>query len=289
MRGLEEIKKINETPNGFHGDSNEQEQFRPSQRLDREHRAQHPTLQKILEEITGGQPKTQTAGELLMAAHAGKLRVKPGHEESAAKLLAENDAPNIKEMLAVATVFEMLGLEAPDDYQEAKALAVILAAKSINVLDKIIGDKPKTLADRSRRNDKGDFLGMDGIHAAVGETSGFMRFWAGLNEHLGHEARYKEAKLSYDGGETPVGTLTFVGKEWDGLRAVPAKTYEGKKTYHGQFSSVEPEGNTMWNVVANTDEQPISYANAEAALHGARHARIHFKQAALNKARSDIG
>ena len=281
MRGLEQIKSINENPHGFHGDSNEIEQHGNAPRshdalndLDRSHRAAsggRPTnerLKKILEEITGGQPKgtafakNHGIASLINSATGGEMTPQ-----------------EVKEMAAVGTVFDLLGIPAPDDYETAKRVATVLAIKTITTLDKAIGDKPKTLAERSRLNDKGDrFLGMDGIHAAIGAKPDFIAFWAKLNEQRADrgegEALYREAKLAFSGGETPVGSLTFIGKEWDGLRAIPATSPHGK-TYHGEFRSVAPDGNSIWNVVSNTTELPIAYATAEAALNGARHARIH--------------
>lgn len=259
MRGLEEIVSRNETPNGFHGDSNEHEQFRPSQRTSKEGTTM--TSEQALDFVS-----------IMTKISGGEL---PSPKDR-------------KEMFAVAKVYDLLGLTPPDDYDTAKVLAAMLAAKAIKMLDDMIGDKPKrTLADRSRLNDKGDrvssegerFLGMDGIHSAIDAKPDFLKFWQKLNDDRaagGHgEALYKEAKLAFSGGETPVGALTFIGKEWEGLRAIPAKTFEGKKTYHGEFRSVAPEGNLIWNVVSNTNCAPIAYANAEAALNGARHARIH--------------
>lgn len=170
------------------------------------------------------------------------------------------------------------------------------------ILGHIIGDKPKAPSDTAShiignmlasaflldalgvpvpasltRRPKDAFLGMEGIGSALDAAPPFLKFWQKLNADraaggLG-EAIYKEAKEAFNGGPTPRGALTFIGKEWDGLRAVPAHPYEGKRAYHGEFRQVSDEG-TVWRVVANTTG-PICYATAEAAIHGARHAKLH--------------
>lgn len=276
MRGLEQIKSINETPHELHDDSNEHEQFRPSQSHAELHgRPSADDIKKILEEITGGQMT--------------KAKLSLGHERTLDLLttidtaLGNNTSPEkLTEMAAVARVFGLLGLRAPDDYDDAKALAIMLAAKAITTLDGIIGDKPTSFPsthDIQKAHGQHRHLGMDGIHSAIDAKPDFLKFWQKLNDDRAadgeDEASYGEAKTVFSGGPTPSGALTFIGKEWEGLRAVPAKTHEGRKTYHGEFRSIAAEGNSIWNVVSNTATLPIAYANAEAALSGARHARIH--------------
>lgn len=103
----------------------------------------------------------------------------------------------------------------------------------------------------------------------------FFKFWEKLNAGLRAagkpEAGYKAAKTAFDGGETPVGSLTFVGKEWDGLRAVPGR--DGQ-CYYGEFRVVNDDG-TIWNVVANKHGLKIAYVSAEEALKSAKLARQH--------------
>lgn len=137
---------------------------------------------------------------------------------------------------------------------------------------------PRTLADRSRLNDKGSrFLGMDGIHSAIDGEPPFLKFWQKLNDERAArgepEAGYHTAKEAFTGGPTPDGALTFIGKDYDGLRAVPAKPHDGHRTYHGEFRQVSDAG-TIWRTVHST-HGPIAYATAEAALYGARHAKLH--------------
>lgn len=267
MRGLEEIRKINENP-AAHYASREPQHFGPGSH-DSPDRPTDAALQKILEEITGGKPKaaadktTSLIGALLSSAPPAAMTGK-----------------DLAEMLAVATVFDKLGIPAPDDYDEAKKLATVLAVMAVSSLDRAVTKIDKTLADRSRLNDKGDrarHLGMEGIHSAIDAQPPFLKFWQKLNDerdakNLG-EASYGEAKQAFTGGPTPVGALTFVGKDWDGLRAIPATSPHGR-TYHGEFRQTLIDGSSVWRLVAS-QSGTIAYATPEAALNGARHARIH--------------
>src|ERR1035437_8182386 len=106
----------------------------------------------------------------------------------------------------------------------------------------------------------------------------FVRFWAKLNEQRERvgmaELLYKEARELFFGGKTPVGALTFIGKEWDGLRAVPIfGRADRTRTYHGEFREVTDAG-TVWRSVHGTNGA-IDYNTPEQALNGARHAKKH--------------
>lgn len=106
----------------------------------------------------------------------------------------------------------------------------------------------------------------------------FFKFWAKLNKGLRAagkpDAGYKAAHIAFEGGETPVGALTFIGKEWDGLRAVPGPGVNGTVSYYGEFREVSDAG-TVWRVVANKHGLNIAYVSAEAALVSAQHAKKH--------------
>lgn len=106
------------------------------------------------------------------------------------------------------------------------------------------------------------------------------RFWEKLNARLRAagkpDADYGTAKRAFEGGATPEGALTFIGKKWDGLRAVPVSTYhQDKIAYHGEFREVSDNG-TVWRTVHNKNG-PISYISPEVALCNARLAREHSK------------
>ena len=122
-------------------------------------------------------------------------------------------------------------------------------------------------------------LGMEGIHSAIDAEPPFPKFWQKLNDdaaaHGRPELGYGQAKEAFLGGPTPAGALTFIGKEYDGLRAIPAKPYDGHKTYYGEFRQVSDNG-TIWRTVHNP-HGPIGYASPEAALYGARHAKLHME------------
>jgi hypothetical protein len=109
----------------------------------------------------------------------------------------------------------------------------------------------------------------------------FIEFWADLNERrerLGEppEALYQEARTLFNGGETPVGAMTFVGKQWDGLRSVPAEPVKSlggsRPAYHGEYREVTRHG-VKWHKVVNDNDAPIQYKIPEAALCGAEHQR----------------
>jgi len=131
------------------------------------------------------------------------------------------------------------------------------------------------LADAART-----FTHLDRIHTAIDAEPPFLKFWQKLNDERAargeEEAFYAEAKKAFLGGETPLGALTFIGKEWDGLRAVPAEpvTYLGgsRPAYHGEYRVVSDAG-TVWHKAVNRHDSPIIYALPEAALLGAKLAR----------------
>lgn len=106
----------------------------------------------------------------------------------------------------------------------------------------------------------------------------FFKFWEKLNKGLRAagkpEAGYKTAKTAFEGGETPAGALTFVGKEWEGIRAVPGPTSCGEASYFGEFREVSDAG-TVWRVVANKHGLSIAYVSAEGALRSAKLAKVH--------------
>ncbi len=123
------------------------------------------------------------------------------------------------------------------------------------------------------------------VESAIDAEPPFIAFWRKLNEGLTaagkSEAVYGDAKRAFLGGPTPVGALTFVGKEWDGIRAVPAPKHEGRARYFGEHREVRGDG-TVWHRVLHLSDadQPVSFGTPENALAAARKA----KQEAIDKA-----
>jgi hypothetical protein len=141
--------------------------------------------------------------------------------------------------------------------------------------------KPRTLADRPRqhadaRRAKAEHLGMEGILSAIDAEPPFLKFWQKLNDERAArgepEAGYKIAREAFAGGPTPEGALTFIGKKWDGLRAVPASM----ETYHAEFRQVSADDGTVWHVVSD-HTGPISFPSPEAALGAALRAKTHME------------
>lgn len=237
MRGIEQIKEINENPHG-----------RPTE--------EHFGTRFVGEDTT--EPKTETAS-------SGRPKTKSSFADNFAKLTlvdtlfgVTTTPGELAELAAVATILDAFGVAHPADYDEAKALAVKLAKKSIA--------DAKTASSQDR------------IQPGI-DLPPFLNFWSSLNarrERAGlPEARYKEAKTLFEGGETPLGAMTFVGKQWDGLRAVPAKpvTYLGgtRPSYHGQHREITGTG-TLWHTVTGPSG-PILYTCPEAALVAAKDAK----------------
>lgn len=225
MRGLEEIKSINENP-GEHYASREPQHFGPGS--GEHNKPTNDTLARILGEITGKQPQANDKQ-------------------------ASEDA--VVGLLAACAILDLLGVPAPTM------------------------SRPRTLADRPRQHaDARAHLGMEGILSAIDAKPPFLTFWQNLNAERAAraepEAGYGLAKEAFNGGPTPVGALTFIGKDFDGLRAVPSHPVQGKKSYHGEFRQTAGDGSTVWRAVAS-QAGLIEYTTPEAALSGARHARIH--------------
>lgn len=196
---------------------------------------------------------------------------------------AEKNADTLVEMIAVEAVLDMFGVKRPDDFGHAKTLATALVAMAIGSKAPVPAPAPRTsLKDRLRSNPGKDhpFLGMDGILSAFDAEPPFVKFWQKFNderEARGEgEARYSEAKAAFLGGATPTGALTFVGKDWDGLRAVPAKPVKHlggqRPAYHGEYREVTDNG-TVWHKVTNELGLPIAYGLPEAALVNAKERR----------------
>jgi hypothetical protein len=121
-------------------------------------------------------------------------------------------------------------------------------------------------------------VGMEGIHSAIDAEPPFLKFWAKLNaknENDGlPEVFYKEAKEAFLGGPTPLGAMTFVGKDWDGVRAVPSKPVEQlggiRPAYQGEYRTVTADDGTVWRKVTDRNDLPIAYGLPEAALIAAK-------------------
>lgn len=107
------------------------------------------------------------------------------------------------------------------------------------------------------------------------------QFWNRLNTELEAagkpHADYKTARTAFSGGATPEGSLTFIGKDWEGLRAIPGKDLvNGRVAYNGQFREVSEQG-TVWRTVHSL-HGPVAFASPEAALNSAKLARAHSKK-----------
>jgi hypothetical protein len=118
----------------------------------------------------------------------------------------------------------------------------------------------------------------------------FIAFWENLNEtrlRSGQpEVLLKEARALFNGGETPVGAMTFIGKQWEGLRAVPSKpvSYLGgnRPAYHGEYREVTERG-TVWHKVKHDDGEPVSYKIPEAAINAAEEVRATRRRRGLHQ------
>jgi hypothetical protein len=239
MHGLEQIKSMNEDPSGYHRSREPQHHGHP-----KEERATSSTnssrtdaiLDDILNDFVGG--KRETA--------------------------ATKTAELFGEMIANAIILEALGIERPDTYAEAERLVRSLT-----------GEPPKT-QPAPQPQPKPNYTHQDGVDFAI-EGNPFVKFWRKLNDNRVArglpELMYGEAKRSFEGGATPDGAITFVGGDWNGLRAVPVNSTDDKRTYHGEFRETTAEGNMVWRRVHN-EYGPIAFKTAEAALHGANRAKL---------------
>lgn len=128
------------------------------------------------------------------------------------------------------------------------------------------------------------FLGMEGIQCAIDVLPPFFNFWQTLNAKRvaagGVEVGYGEARELFAGGPTPHGALTFIGKEFEGLRAVPVDPVGDKPAYHGEYREVTGDKGTVWHKVLNNDQLPIVYTTPEHAINAA----IWHRDAAIEKA-----
>lgn len=160
-----------------------------------------------------------------------------------------------------------------NDWDKARKLRRVDAVEQIFALlalDALIHDITRTPPEAQERI-------QPGIDSA---EPPFLAFWQDLNAKLEAagrpEAGYKEARTAFGGGATPLGAMTFIGKEWDGLRAVPAKpvTYLGgtRPSYHGEHREITGKG-TVWHKVTNGADLPILYTCPEAALVAAKAAK----------------
>lgn len=102
----------------------------------------------------------------------------------------------------------------------------------------------------------------------------FMVFWQALINERGKDVGYPEARALFEGGPTPAGALTFIGREFEGLRAIPADPVQGRVSYHGEYREVTVKG-VIWHKVRNNSQLPIVYSTVEAALKAAMVYRDH--------------
>lgn len=122
-----------------------------------------------------------------------------------------------------------------------------------------------------------------GIEVAknIGPLPPFMRFWKRLNSErvaAGEaDVDYKTAHEAFDGGATPVGAMTFIGKQWNGLRAVPSVpvTVLGgtRPNYHAEYRVVSENDGTQWFKVRDDAGNIRLYEIPEAAITAAERVR----------------
>lgn len=259
MRGLEEIRKTNENPHGFHGE----EQFGTFHPDHPSHTIPEETQRKHGERVEARQRQNGSPNELLSILGLTE------RDQLSPELRLLND------IFASAT--PRGDRVSPDGLIERIEARQAKRRVARNVINEVVGaiiagDLISTIVAADKRQREPGF--MDRL-----ETSGtfeeppFVKFWQKLNDQLKAagkpEAGFSMAREAFLGGPIPVGAMTFVGKEWDGIRAVPATpvAYLGgtRPAYHGEYRSVTDDG-TKWLKVVNKHDQPISYALPEAAL-----------------------
>lgn len=239
MRGLDEIQKTNATPHADNGEENFGTKHVGGTDFDR----RDPAALAALRALGDGYHRAQAN------AHLENLdRIRLSGDEILEAILGGGK------------------LRGPSQEEaETEALFGIL------LIDALINARPKSQA---RPDNTGPATGDEtgGVKPTAPQKSAlppFETFWS-QRQHL----NYGEAKKLYAGGETPVGAITFVGKEWDGIRAVPAKpvAYLGgaRPAYHGQFRVANLDGSHTWRTVINQNDDAISYQIPEAALTAAR-------------------
>lgn len=131
------------------------------------------------------------------------------------------------------------------------------------------------LCAEAERNGKKEPAQMERIESAIDvqPDTPFFRFWRKLNASLATArlpaADYGTAKSAFRGDDTPIGAMAFIGKQWDGLRAVPSEPVAflgGKRpAYHGEYRIIDDDG-TRWHKVTDRHGQPIAYGIPEAAI-----------------------
>lgn len=139
-----------------------------------------------------------------------------------------------------------------DQRPKTSKLAALEALAGLVVLDALTAERPHS-----------HFTHMDRIQPGIDQPP-FVEFWANLNAsreaHGLPEALYKEARTLFNGGETPVGAMTFIGKQWDGLRAVPAEPVKylggARPAYHGQYRQTTRLG-VKWHTVKDHGQPKV--------------------------------
>jgi hypothetical protein len=207
-------------------------------------------------------------------AHEADATAYRSFETNMADKRRREQAPSIAE---VESLLRDLGLQ-PGSRTLAQRTEEQNRRKALHALDELFFTA--LLADILASGKPKKLDVQDRIHSAIDAEPPFFKFWQKLNERLAEhgqpEAGYKVAREAFSGGPTPVGALTFIGKQWDGLRAVPAEPVKFlggiRPAYHGEYRIVSNEG-TVWHKVVNDSELPIVYKLPEAALTAAEHVR----------------
>jgi hypothetical protein len=272
MRGLDEIQKTNAFPH-----TNDEEQFGTrhvgGSDFDRRNPAslaalaalgsgrRAPTDDEIVDDFIAklsGRPKDVHPGDKILEAIFG------GGE----KVTRQSDEDVFYVALALLDIFahdvqkSKLDAQHGDETGDINPDDALLNEGSGG----IVKDEPAFDLQRQHGDETG---GIDPGGIKVEPVSPFHAFWAKRGT-----LDYDTAKRIFSGGATPIGAISFIGKEWDGIRAVPTQpvTFLGghRPAYHGEYRVEQDDGSLSWHKVLNGSDRPISYQIPEAALTAAR-------------------
>jgi hypothetical protein len=267
MRGLDEIQKINEFPHADH----HEESFGTKHVVGSDFDRRNPASLAALRALGNGDPDQRRLSDDL--AEAGGHRIRLSGDEILEAILGGRPKAHAVTDDQVAEDFlrKLQGLPTRREEKRAEALLGLLLLDALAAKDTKI-DASK-LDGRETGDETGGIKPTDGdetVGVKAGPLSPFEAFWSKRQT-----LNYGQAKRLFSGGETPIGAITFIGKEWDGIRAVPAKPVEylggQRPIYHGEFRIENSDGSLTWfKVLSTTNGEPLSYPIPEAALTAAR-------------------
>lgn len=278
MRGLDEIKKMNANPHADHNESLAYGNDRFTGGADFDHRTLPDRFSDLIKTLDAD---TDHGGDIYRDFARGGTVPPARNPDTFAELLFGGDLPRPAPHEVSKTKRDqrlggllLLGILADiasrAERKKARERSAIERVERSEELAAIRKDFPETRPDH-----------MNSIATSpMVDEPPFFEFWKKLNAKRAEEGRpeahYKDARELFSGGPVPVGAITFVGKEWDGIRSVPAtpvKELGGTRpAYHGEYRTVDQDG-TEWHKVLNKHDMPIAYALPEAALIAARDIR----------------